>query len=195
MSLRFFNALGLDAARQRAKGSPLASDLNARLSDLESRAGRLLSAYKTQHKTDPAPEELRQLLDQDLSRDSSLMTGRVYKKVIDKERAGGFLGKTVQVVPHVTNIIIEEIIECGKNSDIHIVEVGGTVGDIEGLHFIEAIRELGLRVGRGNFAPFQQRAEMRRAGHLPGVGTDFLDARIKRPVAAHQPFHLSLIHI
>ncbi len=58
-----------DAARQRAKGSPLASDLNARLSDLESRAGRLLSAYKTQHETDPTPEELRQLLDANLGRD------------------------------------------------------------------------------------------------------------------------------
>lgn len=90
-------------------------------------------------------------LDQNLTKDSSLMTGRVFKKVIDKERAGGYQGKTVQVIPHVTGEIIEEIINCGKNSDVHMVEVGGTVGDIEGLHFIEAIRELGLRVGRGNF--------------------------------------------
>ena len=91
-------------------------------------------------------------LDQSLPGTSSLMTGRVLKKVIDKERAGGYLGKTVQVVPHVTNEIIEEIVDCGRESDIHIVEVGGTVGDIEGLHFIEAIRELGLRVGRDNYA-------------------------------------------
>ncbi len=90
-------------------------------------------------------------LDQNLSYHSSLMTGRVMKKVIDKERAGGYGGKTVQVVPHVTNEVIGEIEECGKDSDIHIVEVGGTVGDIEGLHFIEAIRELELKVGRGNF--------------------------------------------
>jgi len=147
-------------------------------------------------------------LDQDLSRDSSLMTGRVYKKVIDKERAGGFLGKTVQVVPHVTNIIIEEIIECGKNSDIHIVEVGGTVGDIEGLHFIEAIRELGLRVGRGNFVhmhvvyipflgtskefktkPAQHAAlELRRLGLIP----DMIAARSEKEVPIKTIEKLSL---
>ncbi|MCA9347758.1 CTP synthase [Candidatus Saccharibacteria bacterium] len=90
-------------------------------------------------------------LDVELTGKSSLMTGRVMKKVIDKERAGGYLGKTVQVVPHVVDAIIEEIEECGRGSDVHIVEVGGTVGDIEGLHFIEAIRELELRVGRGNY--------------------------------------------
>lgn len=91
-------------------------------------------------------------LDINLSGKSSLMTGRVMKKVIDRERTGWYLGKTVQVVPHVTNLIIEEIIDCGQGSDIHIVEVGGTVGDIEGLHFIEAIRELQWRIGRGNYA-------------------------------------------
>ncbi len=91
-------------------------------------------------------------LDTNLSGKSSLMTGRVMKTVIDRERSGWYLGKTVQVVPHVTSYIIEEILECGKDSDIHIVEVGGTVGDIEGLHFIEAIRELQLRIGRGNYA-------------------------------------------
>lgn len=91
-------------------------------------------------------------LDQNLSQSSSLMTGRVLKRVIDGERAGKYLGKTVQVVPHVTGLIQEEIIACGQGSDVHIVEVGGTVGDIEGLHFIEAIRELSLRVGREHCA-------------------------------------------
>lgn len=90
-------------------------------------------------------------LDQNVNRESSLMTGRVLKKVIDAERAGGYLGKTVQVVPHVTGVIIDEITACAQGSDVHIVEVGGTVGDIEGLHFLEAIRELGLRVGRDNY--------------------------------------------
>lgn len=89
-------------------------------------------------------------LDVNLTGRSSLMTGRVLRTIIEAERAGKYLGKTVQVVPHVTQLIQEEIIKCGENSDIHIVEVGGTVGDIEGLHFIEAIRELGLRVGRQN---------------------------------------------
>lgn len=89
-------------------------------------------------------------LDINLTGRSSLMTGRVLKKIIEAERDGKYLGKTVQVVPHVTQLIQEEIVSCGENSDVHIVEVGGTVGDIEGLHFIEAIRELGLRVGRQN---------------------------------------------
>lgn len=89
-------------------------------------------------------------LDINLNSSSSLMTGRVLKNIIEAERAGKYLGKTVQVVPHVTKLIQEEITRCGEQSDIHIVEVGGTVGDIEGLHFIEAIRELGLRIGRNN---------------------------------------------
>lgn len=89
-------------------------------------------------------------LDIDLTGSSSLMTGRVLKSIIEAERSGKYLGKTVQVVPHVTRFIQDEIIRCGQNSDVHIVEVGGTVGDIEGLHFIEAIRELGLKVGRQN---------------------------------------------
>ncbi len=90
-------------------------------------------------------------LDQDLSRTSSLMTGRIYKKVIDRERAGGYGGKTVQIVPHITEAVIDEMLEVGKGHDLLIVEVGGTVGDIEGLHFLEAIRELQMRVGRSSF--------------------------------------------
>lgn len=90
-------------------------------------------------------------LDQELSYRSSLMTGRIYKKVIEKERAGGFGGKTVQIIPHVTDTIIEEMLELGKDHDILIVEVGGTVGDIEGLHFLEAIRELEMRIPREDY--------------------------------------------
>ena len=90
-------------------------------------------------------------LDQDLSSGSSLMTGKILKKVIDKERAGGYGGKTVQVVPHVTDAVIEEMLKVGEGHDVLIVEVGGTVGDIEGLHFLEAIRELQMRVGRGSY--------------------------------------------
>jgi CTP synthase len=90
-------------------------------------------------------------LDQDLSASSSLMTGRIYKRVIDKERAGGYGGKTVQIIPHVTDEIINEMLEVGAGFDVMIVEVGGTVGDIEGLHFLEAIRELEMRIGRGSY--------------------------------------------
>ncbi|MEK7471987.1 MAG: CTP synthase [Patescibacteria group bacterium] len=89
-------------------------------------------------------------LDQPMPNSSSLMSGRVYKKVIDDERAGKYLGKTVQIVPHVTNIIISEIIAAGQDSDVHFVEVGGTIGDYESMAFIEAIRELSIRVGRAN---------------------------------------------
>jgi CTP synthase len=90
-------------------------------------------------------------LDQDLSANSSLMTGRIYKRVIDKERAGGYGGKTVQIIPHVTDEIIAEMLEVGAGYDVMIIEVGGTVGDIEGLHFLEAIRELEMRIGRGSY--------------------------------------------
>lgn len=89
-------------------------------------------------------------LDTELTSNSSLMTGRVLKKVIEAERSGTYLGKTVQLIPHVTNVVQEEIESCGRGFDIHIVEIGGTVGDYEGLHFLEAIRELALRVGRSN---------------------------------------------
>jgi CTP synthase len=90
-------------------------------------------------------------LDQNLSSHSSLMTGRVYKKVIDRERAGGYGGKTVQIIPHITDAVIEEMLDVGEGFDVMIVEVGGTVGDIEGLHFLEAIRELQMRVGRSGY--------------------------------------------
>jgi CTP synthase len=89
-------------------------------------------------------------LDQELTRESSLMSGRVLKKVIDDERSGKYLGKTVQFIPHVTKAIQEEIIAAAKGFDVHIVEIGGTVGDYEGLSFIEAIRELSYGVGREN---------------------------------------------
>ncbi len=89
-------------------------------------------------------------LDIEVSQASSLMSGKILKQVIDDEREGKYLGKTVQIVPHVTQAIQEQIIKAGAGSDIHIVEIGGTVGDYEGLSFIEAIRELGMQVGREN---------------------------------------------
>ena len=89
-------------------------------------------------------------LDQELTQSSSLMSGRVLSKVIADERAGKYLGKTVQFIPHVTRASQEEIEKAAKGFDVHIVEIGGTVGDYEGLSFIEAIRELSLRLGRDN---------------------------------------------
>ena len=89
-------------------------------------------------------------LDIELTRKSSLMSGRILQKVIMDERAGKYAGKTVQFIPQVTSAIQEEIKATAQGFDIHIVEIGGTVGDYEGLSFIEAIRELGMRVGREN---------------------------------------------
>lgn len=89
-------------------------------------------------------------LDQELTQASSLMSGRVLRKVIEGERNGRYIGKTVQFIPHVTNAIQEEIIAAGNGYDVHIVEIGGTVGDYEALSFMEAIRELSFAVGREN---------------------------------------------
>ncbi|HEY5549882.1 MAG TPA: CTP synthase [Candidatus Saccharimonadales bacterium] len=89
-------------------------------------------------------------LDMELTSASSLMSGRILGKVITDERAGKYLGKTVQIIPHVTNSIQEAIAATGRGFDVHIVEIGGTVGDYESLAFIEAIREMGLKLGPDN---------------------------------------------
>ena len=86
-----------------------------------------------------------------LTRDSNYTTGQIYLRVIEKERRGQFLGKTVQVIPHITNEIKEAILRLADpNTDIVITEIGGTVGDIEGLPFLEAIRQFPQDVGREN---------------------------------------------
>jgi CTP synthase len=89
-------------------------------------------------------------IDEELTQKSSLMSGRILLKVIQDERDGKYEGKSVQIIPHVTGAIQEAIIAAGKGHDVHIVEIGGTVGDFESLSFIEAIRELCLKVGREN---------------------------------------------
>ena len=76
------------------------------------------------------------------SKNDNITAGKVYQQVISNERKGKYLGKTVQVIPHVTNAIIERILFQVKNEDFLIIEVGGTVGDIESLPFLEAIRQL-----------------------------------------------------
>jgi CTP synthase len=86
-----------------------------------------------------------------LTRDSNYTTGQIYLRVIEKERQGFFLGKTVQVIPHITNEIRDAILRMADPStDVVITEIGGTVGDIEGLPFLEAIRQFPLAVGREN---------------------------------------------
>ncbi len=84
-------------------------------------------------------------IDENLTKNSSVTMGKIYSQVIEKERKGDYLGKTVQVIPHVTNEIKEKIYSFeDTDTDIVITEVGGTVGDIEGLSIIEAIRQVGL---------------------------------------------------
>lgn len=85
-----------------------------------------------------------------LKRESNFTTGQVYLKVIENERAGTYLGKTVQVVPHITDEIKRRIHQASENCDLLIGEIGGTVGDIESLPFIESIRQLALDEGAGN---------------------------------------------
>ena len=91
-------------------------------------------------------------IDEDLNRYSNLTTGKVYSNVIHKERQGGYLGSTVQTIPHITDEIKRFIYRVGEKTDADIVitEIGGTIGDIESQPFIEAIRQVGLEVGREN---------------------------------------------
>lgn len=91
-------------------------------------------------------------IDENLSKNSNITTGKVYWSVISKERKGDFLGGTVQVIPHITNEIKDRIYRVGKtdHTDVVITEIGGTVGDIESLPFLEAIRQVATDVGREN---------------------------------------------
>ena len=91
-------------------------------------------------------------IDENLSVNSNVTTGKIYWNVLTKERRGDYLGGTVQVIPHITNEIKERVYKVGKetNTDIVITEIGGTVGDIESTPFLEAIRQVVTEVGREN---------------------------------------------
>ncbi|WP_018933526.1 CTP synthase [Gracilibacillus lacisalsi] len=91
-------------------------------------------------------------IDINLNKYSNITTGKIYSTVIKKERRGDYLGGTVQVIPHITNEIKDKVFQAGKqtNADIVITEIGGTVGDIESLPFIEAIRQIKSNIGREN---------------------------------------------
>jgi CTP synthase len=141
------------------------------------------------------------------SRNSNWTTGKIYQSVISKERRGDYLGRTVQVIPHITNEIKDAIRAAAKNVDIVLVEIGGTVGDIESLPFLEAIRQFRQDVGRDNtlyihltLVPFIGTAgelktkptqhsvrDLRSIGIQPDIllcRTDrFLDSDLKRKIA------------
>jgi CTP synthase len=103
-------------------------------------------------------------LDIELTQQNATLSGSLLRQLIEDERAGKFGGKTVQLVPHLTNAIQEAITKAGEGSDVHIVELGGTVGDYEGLSFIEAFRAFGRKVGHGN-------ALYVHVVYLPFIGT------------------------
>ena len=144
----------------------------------------------------------------ELSRLNSLSSGQVYETVIQKERRGDYLGKTVQVIPHVTNEIKDRILKGGEGVDVLITEIGGTTGDIEGLPFLEALRQFQHDAGRENVAflhctlvPFikaagelktkpsqQSVAKLREIGIQP----DLLVCRTDRPIGEDNRQKLSL---
>src|SRR5215510_3212525 len=141
------------------------------------------------------------------TRNSNWTTGKIYLSVIQKERRGDYLGRTVQVIPHITNEIKDAIRMAGRDVDVVLVEIGGTVGDIESMPFLEAIRQFRLDVGRENtlyihltLVPFIGTAgelktkptqhsvrDLRSIGIQPDIllcRTDrFLDADLKRKIA------------
>ena len=120
---------------------------------------------------------------------SNLTAGRVYAEVLAKERAGDYLGKTVQVVPHVTNVIAAFVQQLDGLADFALVEIGGTVGDIESMAFIEAIRQLGRTLGRARacylhltFAPFLKTVGELKTKPTQNAVRDLLQAGIAADV-------------
>lgn len=149
-------------------------------------------------------------LNQNLTKDSSIMTGRIYQQVIQKERRGEYLGKTVQVIPHLTDEVkrMAHAAAQADHFDVHIVEIGGTVGDNEGFHFIEAARQLKLDEGEGNvlyvhvvFLPYMKASDevktkpaqnsVRELRSI-GIQPDILIARTDFPVTDSQIHKMSL---
>jgi CTP synthase len=147
-------------------------------------------------------------VDEEMTSRSSLMSGRVLLKLIQDERAGKFEGDDVQIIPHLTGAIQDWIIKAGEDFDVHIVEIGGTVGDYESLAFVEAIRELGVKVGLENCAyvhvvylPYliasnetKTKPAQNSVRELRGLGIapDILVARAQHPVSASAITKLSL---
>ena len=146
-------------------------------------------------------------LDTALTQNNNFTTGQIYKTVIENEREGKYLGKTIQIVPHITNEIKERIIKAGEGKDILIVELGGTTGDMEGMPFLETIRQMKHELGKDNLMnihvtllPYIRTAgelktkptqhsvqELRRIGITPQMlilrGEERIPTEIKRKIA------------
>src|SRR3989339_1419771 len=137
-------------------------------------------------------------LDINMSKLNNFTAGQIYESVLRKERNGDYLGKTIQVIPHVTNEIKSRIKKVGETAEITIVELGGTVGDIEGLPFLEAIRQMKIDMGRENvlyvhltLIPYIKAAEelktkptQQSVGKLREIGIepDIIIARSEKPL-------------
>jgi CTP synthase len=113
----------------------------------ESVPARRSVRHHRRHRDRPRPRPLRALRRTTTSRNSNFTTGRIYERVIAKERRGDYLGATVQVIPHITDEIKHCIRMGAGDADVCMVEIGGTVGDIESLPFLEAIRQMGVELG------------------------------------------------
>lgn len=138
----------------------------------------------------------------------NITTGRIYKDIIDKERRGDYLGATVQVIPHVTNEIKNFVLDGNENFDFVLCEIGGTVGDIEAMPFLEAIRQLGNDLPRGNavYIHLTLMPWISAAGELKtkptqhsvkelrsiGIAPDILLVRADRPIPEDERRKLSL---
>ena len=143
-----------------------------------------------------------------LSRFNNLTSGQIYEHVLQKERRGDYLGKTVQVIPHVTNEIKARMYAAGEGVDVLITEIGGTGGDIEGLPFLEALRQFSLEVGKNNvlFIHVTLLPYLRAAGELKtkpsqqsvaklreiGIQPDILVCRTEQPMSEDMRQKLSM---
>ena len=143
-----------------------------------------------------------------LSKFNNLTSGQIYEHVLQKERRGDYLGKTVQVIPHVTNEIKARLYAAGEGADVLITEIGGTVGDIEGLPFLEALRQFSLEVGKDNvlFIHVTLLPYLKAAGELKtkpsqqsvaklreiGIQPDILVCRTEQPMTDDMRQKLSL---
>jgi CTP synthase len=142
------------------------------------------------------------------TRQDNITAGRIYQDILSKERRGDYLGATIQVIPHVTNAIKEFILDGNEGFDFVLVEIGGTVGDIEGLPFFEAIRQLGNELPRGSvvyihltllpFIPSAGELKTKPTQHSVkelrsiGIQPDILLCRTDRPIPKEEARKLSL---
>jgi CTP synthase len=142
------------------------------------------------------------------TRQDNITTGRIYQEILGKERRGDYLGATIQVIPHVTNAIKEFVLEGNEGFDFVLVEIGGTVGDIEGLPFLEAIRQLGNELPRRHaiyihltllpFIPSSGELKTKPTQHSVkelrsiGIQPDILLCRTDRPIPRDERRKLSL---